>query len=266
MARGPKKHMKRITAPRSWMMNKMGGVYTVRPAQGPHKRRESLPLQIVLRDKLGLAFNGTECYKILKQKEGLVRVDQKIRREPKYPVGLMDVIELPKCGLAYRVFYDVKGRFKLLPLDKKSNEQNYKICRIVKKSVANNKIGYLVSHDGRTLRYVDGAVMVHDSVKLNLSTNEIEDHIPLQNGNKALISHGNNRGRIGIIHQIKKFPGSYDLVTLKDARGTTFTTRIDYVMPIGVGNKSFLTLPEGEGVKKTIIEIRDERLAEEEDL
>lgn len=32
MARGPKKHLKRITAPKSWMMNKLGGVYGVRPA------------------------------------------------------------------------------------------------------------------------------------------------------------------------------------------------------------------------------------------
>jgi hypothetical protein len=37
-------------------------------------------------------------------------------------------------------------------------------------------------------------------------------------------------------------------------------------MPIGVGNKTFLSLPADEGVKKTILEIRDERLAEEEDL
>jgi len=44
MARGPKKHLKRIRAPKSWMMDKLGGVYTVRPAQGPHKLRESIPL------------------------------------------------------------------------------------------------------------------------------------------------------------------------------------------------------------------------------
>lgn len=27
MARGPKKHLKRIRAPKSWMMDKMGGVF-----------------------------------------------------------------------------------------------------------------------------------------------------------------------------------------------------------------------------------------------
>ena len=44
MARGPKKHLKRIRAPKSWMMDKLGGVYTVRPATGPHKLRESIPI------------------------------------------------------------------------------------------------------------------------------------------------------------------------------------------------------------------------------
>lgn len=203
MARGPKKHMKRITAPRSWMMSKLGGVYTVRPAQGPHKRRDSLPLQIVLRDKLKLAFNGTECYKILKQKEGLLRVDNKIRRDPKFPVGFMDCIEIPKCGYAFRIMYDAKGRFKLVDVDVDKNEQNYKICRIVKKSVGPNKIPYLVTHDGRTLRFVDENVGVHDTIKLNLKNGETEESYKMTTGNLAMISHGNNRGRIGTVSIIK---------------------------------------------------------------
>ena len=203
MARGPKKHMKRITAPRSWMLSKLGGTYTVRPAQGPHKRRDSLPLQIVLRDKLKLAFNGTECYKILKQKEGLVRVDKKIRRNPKFPIGFMDCVEIPKCGYAFRVLYDSKGRFKLVDVDVDKNEQNFKICRVVKKSVGSNKIPYLVTHDGRTLRFVDENIGVHDSVKLNLKSGEVEESYKMTIGSMAMISHGNNRGRIGTVTHIK---------------------------------------------------------------
>ena len=195
--------MKKITAPRSWMMNKLGGVYTVRPAQGPHKRRESLPLTLVLRDKLKLALNGLDCYKILKQKEGLVRVDNKIRRNPKFPVGFMDVITIPKCDYAFRIMYDVKGRFKLVDVNTDKKEQNYKLCRIVKKSVGPNKIPYLVTHDGRTLRFADENIGVHDSIKLNLKTGEIEDTVKMGTGNLVMISHGNNKGRIGTIHVIK---------------------------------------------------------------
>ena len=66
MARGPIKHMKKIRAPRSWLLSKMNGVYTVRPAQGPHKLRNSLPLTIILRNKLGYAYTGNEVTKILR--------------------------------------------------------------------------------------------------------------------------------------------------------------------------------------------------------
>lgn len=57
MARGPKKHLKRIRAPKSWLLNKMGGIYAPRPAQGPHQLEYSLPLSVILRDKLKYAMN-----------------------------------------------------------------------------------------------------------------------------------------------------------------------------------------------------------------
>lgn len=61
MGRGPKKHLKRVRAPHSWLMNKMGGNFAVRPSAGPHKLRESIPLQVMLRDKLGFAQTGREA-------------------------------------------------------------------------------------------------------------------------------------------------------------------------------------------------------------
>ena len=60
MARGPKKHLKRLYAPKSWMLGKMGGVNVTRPSCGPHKLRESIPLHVVLKNRLKYALNGTE--------------------------------------------------------------------------------------------------------------------------------------------------------------------------------------------------------------
>jgi small subunit ribosomal protein S4e len=34
MVRGPKKHMKRLNAPRHWMLDKLGGVFAPKPAAG----------------------------------------------------------------------------------------------------------------------------------------------------------------------------------------------------------------------------------------
>ena len=49
MPRGPKKHLKRLAAPKSWMLGKLGGVFTVKPSSGPHKQGESLPISLFLR-------------------------------------------------------------------------------------------------------------------------------------------------------------------------------------------------------------------------
>jgi small subunit ribosomal protein S4e len=91
MARGPKKHLKRIAAPKSWMLGKMGGIFATRPSQGPHKLRESIPLAVILKDKLKYALTGRECNVIMQDKEGSVKVDQKARRDPAFPAGIMGI-------------------------------------------------------------------------------------------------------------------------------------------------------------------------------
>lgn len=49
MPRGPKKHLKRLNAPKAWMLDKLGGVFAPKPSSGPHKTSESLPVGIFLR-------------------------------------------------------------------------------------------------------------------------------------------------------------------------------------------------------------------------
>jgi len=67
--------MKRIATPHSWMLSKLGGKWATRPSTGPHKLRESLPLAIVIQNRLKYAMNGREVKLILNDKEGLVKVN-----------------------------------------------------------------------------------------------------------------------------------------------------------------------------------------------
>ena len=244
--------MKRVAAPHSWLMNKMGGNFAVRPAQGPHRLRESIPLQVVLRDKLHLALNGREAQLILNQKEGLIRVDKRVRRNHKYPVGFMDVIEIPKMKANYRVLYDNKARFTFVKINDK--EAAFKLCKIEKKALGPNKIAYLVTHDGRTIRLADKEIQIGDTIKYNLEKNVVEDFFPMAVGNLAFVSDGNNRGRVGVIDHIKKFDNNFDLVTIKDSKGHSFTTRTSFIVTIGKGSKSLITLPKGDGISLSIIE------------
>lgn len=253
--------MKRVRAPKAWLMNKMGGVFTVKPTSGPHKARESIPLQVILRDKLKFALTGREADVILHQKEGLIRVDKKIKRNPKYPVGFMDVIDIPKVGLTFRVLYDVKGRYVFTKVPK--TESHFKLCNIKRKEMGPNKIAYLVTHDGRTIRFADKDIRINDTIKYNLDTKEIVETYPMAVNSLAMVSDGSNTGRVGTVVHISKLDGNFDLVTLKDARGHTFTTRINYVFIIGKNDKLAITLPRGDGLKYSIQEETEHRMNKE---
>lgn len=267
MARGPKKHLKRINAPKNWMLDKLGGTWAPRPSQGPHKLRECLPVALVLRNKLKYALNRAEVTKIVMRR--LVQVDGKVRTDMCYPAGFQDVIALDKTDERFRLLYDSKGRFTLHRIS--SEEAKYKLCRVqrvakAKKATAGHNpfgvgqagvVPYLVTHDGRTLRFPDPIIKKNDTIKLDLATSKILDSVRFHPGNLCMVTRGANQGRVGVMHAHEKHPGSFDIIHLKDRRGNSFATRSTNVFVIGEGNKPWISLPRGKGVKLTVLEQRD---------
>jgi small subunit ribosomal protein S4e len=267
MARGPKKHLKRLNAPRHWMLAKLGGTWAPRPSQGPHKLRECLPLSLVLRNRLRYALTRREVVIITMRRQ--VQVDHKVRTDINYPAGFQDVISIPKTDETFRLLYDVKGRFVLHRIT--PEEGSYKLCRVQKYSKASKAsigrnpfhtgqagvIPYVVTHDGRTIRFADPAINVNDTVKLDLASGKITGHLKFEVGNLAMITRGANIGRVGTIAAIERHPGSFDIVHLKDRRNNAFATRLGNVFVIGEGNRPWISLPKQKGIKQTVIEERE---------
>lgn len=202
-----------------------------KPSQGPHKLRESIPLNILLRNKLKLAMTGREAKLIVMAKDGNIAVDGKVRKDPRYPVGFMDVVTILKGNQHYRLLYDVKGRFGLVKINE--NEAQYKLCKVIRRQMGANGIPHIVTEDGRTIRFPHPDIKKEDTVKLNLKTNEIVTHYKYQIGNVCMITGGNNIGRIGTISKIEKHPGSYEIVYVKDLAGVEFNTRLINIFIIG---------------------------------
>jgi small subunit ribosomal protein S4e len=255
MARGPKRHLKRLNAPKHWMLDKLGGVWAPRPSTGPHKLRECLPLLILLRNRLKYAMNNKEVKYILMQR--LIKVDGKVRTDNTYPAGFMDVVGIDKTSEYFRLLYDVRGRFNVHRISKE--EAAYKLCRVKALEMGIKKVPYVVTHDGRTIRYPDPDVKVNDVIKLDLESGKIVDHVKFETGNLAMINGGKNTGRIGVIVSREKHPGSFDIVHLKDSTGHVFATRLGNVFVIGEGSRSMVSLPKRKGIKLSIIEEREKR-------
>lgn len=275
MARGPKKHLKRLDAPKTWMLSKMAGIFAPRPSTGPHKLRECLPLTLVLRNRLKYALTRQECQTIVMRR--LVTVDGKVRTDMNYPAGFQDVVAMEKSNEHFRIMYDEHGRFTLHRIS--AEESTYKICKVMKLSRGSKAntgsnplckgqakaIPYIVTHDGRTLRYPDPNINVGDSIKFDVKEGVIAEHYKFETGNVCMITRGANRGRVGVLSTIEKHPGSFDIVHLKDKRGNAFATRAMNAFVIGTGAKPDISLPRGKGIQLSVIEARDKRESKKKD-
>lgn len=234
----------------------MSGTFAPKPSPGPHKSRECLPLVIFLRNRLKYALTGREAKYIVKQR--LIKVDGKIRTDPTYPAGFMDVVSIDKTDETFRILYDVKGRFTVHRIMRE--EGAYKLAKVTRVGIGPKGVPYLVTHDARTIRYPDPLIKVSDTVKIDLSTGKIMDFTKFESGNVAMITGGRNLGRVGVVVHRERHPGSFDIVQLKDERGNTFATRLGNVFIIGKGSTPQISLPRGNGIRRTITEERDARL------
>jgi len=281
MARGPKKHLKRLAAPSSWLLAKLGGTWAPRPSAGPHKLRESLPLSIFIRNRLKYALTGREVTLIMAQR--LIKVDGKVRTDTTYPAGFMDVISIEKSGEHFRLLYDVKGRFTIHRIT--PEEAQYKLCKVKRVQLGHKGVPYLVTHDGRTIRYPDPAIRVNDTIRLTLPTKltspekpkavgvaphgvapspKIDGFIHFEVGNLVSCTGGRNIGRAGIVVSKERHLGGFDIVHVRDAMDKEFSTRATNVFVIGEGTKPWISLPKNKGIKLSITEERDQKRKQRE--
>lgn len=252
-----KKHLKRLYAPKDWMLSKLTGVFAPRPRPGPHKLRECLPLLVIIRNRLKYALNAREGEMILRQ--GLVHVDKRARRDGKYPAGFMDIVEIPKTGDRFRLVYDAKGRFSFVNLS--DSESNVKLLKVVNLYTATGRIPVAVTHDGHRIRYPDPNTSIGDTIVYNLKEKKCVDLVKSRVGNAVMVTGGANRGRIGEVVKIERHPGAFNVAHLKDASGAEFATRAANIFVIGKDLKNLLVaVPKQQGLRMNVIQEREEKL------
>ena len=172
---------------------------------------------------------------------------------------MLDVVTIEKTGEHFRMLYDNKGRFVVHRID--NEEAKFKLCKVKHVMVGPKGIPFIVTSDGRTIRYPDPLIKRNDSIVYNIATGKIQDFVKFEQNNLVMVTGGHNIGRVGVVQSREKHPGSFEIVHIKDALGHTFATRVNNVFTIGRGNKSLVSLPRGKGVKLSIAEERDRRLA-----
>lgn len=238
---GSRKHLKRYQAPASWPIHPKENKWTVKPSPGPHALKDSLPLLLIVRDILKIADNAREAKRIINN--GQILVDGRPRKDYKFPVGFMDVLEIPRTGDVYRILPDEKGRLTLHPIAEEN--KGFKLCRIEDKTTVKGGKTQLNLHDGRNFLSEDD-YQAGDVILLQVPEQEIKDHIKFREGALGLITGGKHIGERGTVKEINITRSSIsNTVLMETADGNTFQTLQEYVFVVGV-DEPVITLPGGE--------------------
>ena len=212
--------------PKAWNISRKTHAWAVKSSPGPHYGSRSIPLLLVMRDILKLANSSREVKKILH--DGNVLVDGIVRRDYKFPVGVFDVITIPKIDSSYRVLMDAKQRISLI----KISDSEVKLCRIDDKTIVKGGNTQLNFHDGSNIISDEYSYHTFDSVILSLPERKVLKHLIYKPGSLALIIGGAHSGELGTISDIRKTRSAMpNMISLHSSYD--FETIEDYVYVIG---------------------------------
>ncbi|MBW2978137.1 30S ribosomal protein S4e [Candidatus Woesearchaeota archaeon] len=193
------KHLSRLAMPKTWKIKKKGIKWVTKPLAGSHSTELGMPLNLILKDILGYAKTNKEAKNILNHQE--ILVDGKRRKDPRFIVGLMDVLSIPKIKNSFRMLLDQNGYLYLKKLDEK--EAPIKPSKIVGKKPIKKKI-QLNLFDGKNILIDKDNYKVGDSVLIELPSQKIIDRLKLEKNCSIYLTAGKYVGSVGILQEIQQ--------------------------------------------------------------
>ncbi|MCF2144220.1 MAG: 30S ribosomal protein S4e [Candidatus Heimdallarchaeota archaeon] len=232
---GGSKHQKRIASPRNWVLPRKKHKFAFRADPGPHSKEKSVPIGILLRDVLKLAETAHELKFILNKH--YVKVDGRVVTNPKFPVGLMDVIQIDQINKSFRLLPHYLH--VLAPYEIKKGPRNQKACQILNKTTIKGGQLQLNLHDGRNILLpkeegIEQKYMTKDTIVIELPSQKILAHYPFKEGKYAFIIAGRNVGKAGTITEFQwRFGPRASTVKIVSSDGVEVQTTPEYVFVVG---------------------------------
>lgn len=245
MARkGGRKQLKRSPAPAFWPIHRKEAKWAPMTRPGSHPRDRSFPLILVVREILGYASTAREAVRIIAGSK--VQVDRISRRNSRFPVGLMDVVQIGGTGQTFRMLPRPGRGLSLTSIQE--SESEYKLCKVVGKTTIGKGALQLNLHDGRNLTLDPKRVQkdheefsVGSAVHLSIPSQQILGVVPFQRGSLGLVTQGKNQGLHGKILSTTEGSQARASVAEIELAGNSFQTPADYVLPVGT-EKSIVAL------------------------
>lgn len=189
-------HMKRVAAPKTWLIKRKEGKWVSKPSPGTHKLDKCVPLTLVVRDYLGYANTAKEVRSILHKKD--ITINNIFRNDAAFPVGLMDVVSVPSLKENYIILFNKKGKLVVRKIEKVEG----RLIKLRNKSLVSGCKKQLNFNDGTNMLVDDFSKdHVGDSYIVDLESKKIKHIIHLAKGSLVYFIEGTNIGKIGKIKE-----------------------------------------------------------------
>ncbi len=222
-----KRHLKRLSAPKSWPILRKTNKWITRPLPGAHPLEEGYSIETFLKEIIGVVSTTKEVKYLLTKKNVLVNGRRIFER--RYSIGLFDTIALEDIKEYFRITYDAKGRLAYLKITEEDSKR--KLAKIIGKTVVRKGRIQLNLSDGRNIlveakdsgKYKTGNVLL-----VELPGGKIDEILQFESGSLVILTGGRYKGNVGKILEVKD-----DNVIVQTQSGENFSTPKEYAFLVG---------------------------------
>jgi small subunit ribosomal protein S4e len=223
-----KNHLKKIATPRTWAIKRKDkNVFVSKPTSGPHNQNMSVPITVLFKTMLNIAYTTKEVKHILNNKT--VKVNNVKRKDYKFPVGFLDVVEITELNKFYRIKLSKKGKLIVNEIEKKDTQFIYKLLN--KTMVKGGKVQLNFSN-GSNLLIDKNDYKTGDS--LIVEEKKVIENFPLEKSAKIILTGGKHIGEVGFIDDIK----GDDIIYKNETDKKVYETKLRYAFVIGNSTKA----------------------------
>lgn len=190
-------HQKRSSSSKKTLLTRKGTTFISCQSPGPHKKAESMPLNVVIRDILKLVETGREAKKSLNA--GLIFVNGVAIKDHRFPIGFLDEISFTTSKDKHIVIYNTLGKLEL----KKQEKDIPKTMKVIGKKILHKGKTQINLFTGKNiLLEKTNGYSVGDSIVIE--KNKVVKHLKFEKGAKVFLTSGKQVGYNGVIEEIKK--------------------------------------------------------------
>ena len=217
--------MKRITAPKTWSVQRKTSKFITKPKPGAHKLEQSVAINTFFKELAHVTNTTKESKYVLTFDE--VLVNGRRRRDFKTPVGFLDVITIKSTKKNFLITVDNKGALKPKELDEKLASQ--RLLKITNKHIIGKDKVQINTMNGENLLVSDKEAKKYklgDSLIVEVGSLKVLEHVSFKEGGLVFVYVGKHAGKSGELKAV-----SDKSVTIKN-NDDEFETSKDYLLAV----------------------------------